>query len=105
MGSVVMWVVSAEVGKLYGDTPTSILQQWYFGKNSKIFVHNNMSRKFTQSAINLMNALLDSLKQRVQAWHEGLEMIFDIVVKFNIQFLKTKLQTNSMHWACSRTYF
>ena len=43
-----------------------------------------MSGKFTQSTINLMNALLDSLNQQVQAWHEGLHIILKIVVRFNI---------------------
>ena len=37
-----------------------------------------------------MNALLYSKSQQPQAWHESLEMIFDIVVRFNIQTLRTK---------------
>ena len=37
-----------------------------------------------------MNALLYSKNQQPQAWHESVEMIFDVVVRFNIQTLRTK---------------
>ena len=35
------------------------------------------------------------LNQQLQAWHEGLEMIFNIVVRFNIlfYFIKKKAST------------
>lgn len=46
-----------------------------------------MNGNFTQNAINPMNALLYFENQQLQAWHECLGMIFNIVVRFNIQFL------------------
>ena len=73
--------MSSEVAKIFGDTPTSILRLWYFGININIFVYSSMSGKYTQSAINLMNALVD---QQLQAWHESLEMVFYIVIRLNI---------------------
>jgi hypothetical protein len=53
-------LVSSEVDKIFGDTPTNVLYPWYFGIDSNILVPNNMSGKFTQNAVNLMNALLYS---------------------------------------------
>ena len=47
-----------------------------------------MSGKFTQSAINLMNALLYSWNQQPQAWDESLKMFCNILIRFNIQFLQ-----------------
>jgi hypothetical protein len=44
------------------------------------------------------------LNQQLQAWHEGLEMIFNIVVRFNILFHLKKRPTHSQYRACSRLY-
>ena len=38
--------MSGEVGKIFGDSSTSILLPWYFGINSNIFVYSSMSGKF-----------------------------------------------------------
>ena len=40
-----------------------------------------------------MNALLYSQNQQLQAWYEILEMILNIVIRFNTQFLKKKIAT------------
>ena len=40
-GNAIMWVMSGEEGKIYGNTPTSILYPWYLGmKNTKFFFNN-----------------------------------------------------------------
>ena len=43
-----------------------------------------MSGEFTQSASNLMHALLYFENQQPQAWHESLETIWKLVIRFNI---------------------
>ena len=43
-----------------------------------------MSGKFTQIAVNLKIALLYISDQQPQAWHDSLEMTFNIVVRFNV---------------------
>jgi hypothetical protein len=40
--------MSGEVGKIFGDTSTSILHLWHFGIICNIFVNSSMSGKFTQ---------------------------------------------------------
>ena len=59
----------------------------------------------TQSVIDLVNALLYFSNQQPQDWHEGLEIIFNIAIIFNIQFLHKRLQAHFKYRACSRLYF
>jgi len=51
-----------------------------------------------------MNALLYFQNQQPQAWHEGLELNFNVVDRFNIQS-SNKMWAHSKYWACSNYIF
>ena len=42
--------------------------------------------------------------QQPQAWHEGLELDFNVVDRFNIQS-SNKMWAHSKYWACSNYIF
>lgn len=88
--------MSGEAGTTFGNTLSSILYLLCFGINNNIFICIILSRKFTPSAFNLMNDLLNFLNQQLHPCHEDLEMILNIVVRFNILFLKYTTQ-NKQH--------
>jgi hypothetical protein len=53
-----------------------------------------MNGNFTQNKINPMNDLLYFLNQQPQVWHETLEMIFNIVIRFS-NLLENQMQAHS----------
>ena len=50
-----------------------------------------------------MNVLLYFLNEQPQAWHESLEMTFNIIIRFNIWFFL--IQAHSKYQAFSGLYF